>query len=98
MLTRPNSQAIDCGDKKITVNAVAPGAIKTDMFAAVAREYIPGGEAFTDEMVDAAAAGLSPLARVGMPDDVGRVVCFLASDAAEWVNGKTIAVDGGAYR
>jgi NAD(P)-dependent dehydrogenase (short-subunit alcohol dehydrogenase family) len=45
-------QAIDCGDKKITVNAVAPGAIKTDMYQAVAREYIPGGQNFTDEQVD----------------------------------------------
>ncbi|KAK4679796.1 hypothetical protein QC764_207240 [Podospora pseudoanserina] len=90
--------AIDCGDKKITVNAVAPGAIKTDMYAAVAREYIPGGENFTDEQVDECAAWLSPLQRVGLPDDVARAVCFLASDAAEWVNGKIIGIDGGAFR
>jgi len=90
--------AIDCGDKKITVNAIAPGAIKTDMFRAVAREYIPGGENFTDQQVDECAAWLSPLERVGMPTDIGRVVCFLASDAAEWVNGKIFGLDGGAYR
>jgi NAD(P)-dependent dehydrogenase (short-subunit alcohol dehydrogenase family) len=41
---------------------------------------------------------LSPLERVGLPADVGRVVCFLASDAAEWVNGKILGVDGGAFR
>lgn len=52
MLTTGSVKAIDCGDKKITVNAVAPGAIKTDMYSAVAREYIPGGENFTDEQVD----------------------------------------------
>lgn len=68
------------------------------MFKQVAREYIPGGEDYTDEQVDAAAAWLSPLERVGLPNDVGRLVCFLASDAAEWVNGKTIGVDGGAFR
>lgn len=34
------------------MNAVAPGAIKTDMFLAVSREYIPNGESFTDEQVD----------------------------------------------
>ncbi|KAL3458194.1 Versicolorin reductase [Aspergillus heterothallicus] len=90
--------AIDCGDKKITVNAVAPGAIKTDMFLAVSREYIPNGEALTDEQVDATAAWLSPLDRVGQPEDVARVVSFLASDAAEWVSGKIIGVDGGAFR
>ncbi|KAL2132798.1 hypothetical protein VTI74DRAFT_3367 [Chaetomium olivicolor] len=90
--------AIDCGDKKITVNAVAPGAIKTDMFVAVAREYIPNGENLTDQQVDECAAWLSPLQRVGTPTDVAKTVCFLASDAAEWVNGKTIGIDGGAFR
>ncbi|RMJ28729.1 KR domain-containing protein [Aspergillus sp. HF37] len=90
--------AIDCGEKKITVNAVAPGAIKTDMFRAVSREYIPNGEDFTDQQVDECAAWLSPLSRVGMPVDVARIVGFLASDAAEWVSGKIIGVDGGAFR
>lgn len=44
--------AIDCGDKKITVNCVAPGGIKTDMYHAVCREYIPNGESLTDDQVD----------------------------------------------
>ena len=44
--------AIDCGDKKITVNCVAPGGIKTDMYHAVCREYIPGGDKLTDDQVD----------------------------------------------
>ena len=43
---------IDCGDKKITVNAVAPGGIKTDMYHAVCKEYIPNGENLNDEQVD----------------------------------------------
>lgn len=83
------------------------------MFLAVSREYIPNGESFTDEQVDdvctlllitrafansQCAAWLSPLNRVGLPDDVARVVSFLASDAAEWVSGKIIGVDGGAFR
>ena len=42
----------DFGDKKITVNAVAPGGIKTDMYHAVCREYIPNGENLSDEEVD----------------------------------------------
>lgn len=41
--------AIDCGDKKITVNCVAPGGIKTDMYHAVCKEYIPGGEKMSNE-------------------------------------------------
>lgn len=44
--------AIDCGDKKITVNCVAPGGIKTDMYHAVCKEYIPGGEKLSDDEVD----------------------------------------------
>lgn len=44
--------AVDFGDKKITVNAVAPGGIKTDMYHAVCREYIPGGTEMNNEEVD----------------------------------------------
>lgn len=44
--------AIDCGDKKITVNCVAPGGIKTDMYHAVCREYIPNGANLSDDQVD----------------------------------------------
>jgi len=88
--------AVDFGDKKITVNAVAPGGIKTDMYHAVCREYIPGGAKLTDEGVDEYACTWSPLHRVGLPIDIARVVCFLASQDGEWVNGKVIGIDGHA--
>ncbi|KAK4166993.1 hypothetical protein QBC43DRAFT_11942 [Cladorrhinum sp. PSN259] len=88
--------AIDFGDKKITVNAVAPGGIKTDMYHKVCREYIPDGDKLDDESVDEYAAGWSPLHRVGLPIDIARVVCFLASQDGEWVNGKVIGIDGSA--
>jgi len=42
------------------------------------------------------AATWSPLSRVGQPIDVARVVCFLASQDGEWVNGKVIGIDGAA--
>jgi tetrahydroxynaphthalene reductase len=42
----------DMGDKKITVNRIAPGGIKTDMYHAVCREYIPGGGKLSDDEVD----------------------------------------------
>jgi tetrahydroxynaphthalene reductase len=42
------------------------------------------------------AAHASPLTRNGFPEDIARVVGFLASKEAEWVNGKTITLDGGA--
>ncbi|KEF54257.1 tetrahydroxynaphthalene reductase [Exophiala aquamarina CBS 119918] len=88
--------AIDCGDKKITVNAVAPGGIKTDMYHAVCKEYIPNGANLNDEQVDEYAATWSPMNRVGMPIDVARVTAFLASQDGEWVNGKVIGIDGAA--
>lgn len=88
--------AIDCGDKKITVNCIAPGGIKTDMYHAVCREYIPNGEKLTDDQVDEYAATWSPMNRVGQPIDIARVVCFLASQDGEWVNGKVIGIDGAA--
>ena len=88
--------AIDCGDKKITVNAVAPGGIKTDMYHAVCKEYIPNGENLSDDQVDEYAATWSPMNRVGMPIDVARVTAFLASQDGEWINGKVLGIDGAA--
>ncbi|OJJ97025.1 SDR family oxidoreductase [Aspergillus brunneoviolaceus CBS 621.78] len=88
--------AKDCGDKKITVNAVAPGGTVTDMFHAVSHHYIPNGEKYTAEERQQMAAHASPLMRNGFPLDIARVVCFLASKEGEWVNGKSLTVDGGA--
>ncbi|KAI0457824.1 short chain dehydrogenase [Xylaria acuta] len=88
--------AIDFGDKKITVNGIAPGGIKTDMYHAVCREYIPNGENLTDEDVDEYACTWSPLHRVGLPIDIARVVCFLASQDGGWMNGKVLGIDGHA--
>ena len=88
--------AIDCGDKKITVNCVAPGGIKTDMYHAVCREYIPNGENLNNDQVDEYAATWSPMNRVGQPIDVARVTAFLASQDGEWINGKILGIDGAA--
>ncbi|KAK3681346.1 hypothetical protein B0T22DRAFT_304434 [Podospora appendiculata] len=88
--------AKDCGDKKITVNAVAPGGTVTDMFHAVSQHYIPGGDKYTPEERQQMAAFASPLHRNGYPEDIARVVAFLAGKEAEWVNGKVITLDGGA--
>jgi len=88
--------AKDCGDKKITVNAIAPGGTVTDMFHAVSQHYIPNGDKYTAEERQQMAAHASPLHRNGFPEDIANIVAFLASKEAEWVNGKTITLDGGA--
>jgi len=88
--------AADFGDKRITVNAIAPGGVKSDMYLESARNYIPGASSWSDEQVDAAIAKMSPFGRVGLPNDVAQVVAFLASDDAEWINGQTITIGGAA--
>lgn len=67
----------------VRVNAVAPGVVKTDM----ARALWEG---------DDAAEAEPPLRRFGEPDDVAGAVVFLASEAASWITGSTLVVDGGA--
>ncbi len=68
----------------VRVNAIAPGLVRTD-FARVLWEPAE----------DAVAARL-PLKRIGEPDDIGTAALFLASDAARWITGHTLVVDGGA--
>lgn len=77
------SVARELAGRQITVNAVAPGFIATDM---------------VDAMTDSAKAALTdhiPFGRIGEPEEVAEAVVFLASDAARYVTGQIIAVDGG---
>jgi 3-oxoacyl-[acyl-carrier protein] reductase len=71
----------------ITINTIAPGRIDTERLA----EVYPDGP--TEEDLKAI-----PLRRLGQPDEIATVVCFLASDGASYVTGTTIAVDGGLTR
>jgi NAD(P)-dependent dehydrogenase (short-subunit alcohol dehydrogenase family) len=73
------------GGRGIRVNAVAPGVIDTDM-SSFAR---------TDQGRDF-VLGMQALKRLGKPEDIADVVAFLASDAARWITGTTIRVDGGS--
>ncbi|WP_216911550.1 SDR family oxidoreductase [Nocardia noduli] len=68
---------------KIRVNAVAPGVVKTK---------------FADALYSAdeeKAASVYPMKRLGSPEDVARLIAFLASDEAAWITGETVRVDGG---
>ncbi|GIJ81550.1 short chain dehydrogenase AgnL6 [Aspergillus pseudoviridinutans] len=88
--------AKDCGDKKITVNAVAPGGTVTDMFHETAKDYLPNADHLSKEQILEIVANVSPLKRCGYPIDIAKVVCFLASSESEWINGKVLGLDGGA--
>jgi len=76
------SMAKELGSRNITVNAVAPGFIETEMTAAL-------GEKMKAEVLPRIALG-----RLGQPEDIAEVVLFLAS-AASYVTGQVISVDGG---
>jgi len=82
--------AIELGKFGVTVNAVAPGFIVTEMTAATAaRLGLDFAEWQTRE------AGRIPVGRVGQPDDVAHAVAFFASDAAQFVSGQVLYVAGG---
>lgn len=77
------SMARELASRNITVNAVAPGFIATDMTAAM-----------TEAAKEATLAQI-PLKRVGEPKDISEMVAFLASDKASYITGQVISVDGG---
>ena len=68
---------------KVRVNAVAPSVVRTRLAAALW------------EGIENQVAATHPLHRIGEPDDVARAVAFLLSDAAAWITGVTLPVDGG---
>jgi 3-oxoacyl-[acyl-carrier protein] reductase len=80
--------AVDCGEKGMTVNAIAPGGVKTDMFDENAWHYVPGGyKDMPMDIIDKGLANMCPLKRVGTPADIGKAVFTLCSDEGEWING-----------
>lgn len=91
------SFATDFGKKGITVNGVAPGGIKSDMFTQNAWHYIPGGSPdWPAQKIEDLMAQHCPLGRCALPEDVARVVAFLCSEDGGWVNGQVVTISGGS--
>ncbi|MBB5918143.1 3-oxoacyl-[acyl-carrier protein] reductase [Nocardia transvalensis] len=78
--------ARELGPRGITVNTVLPGATRTEALAGIRSQ---------EELEQVAAS--TPLGRLGEPDDIARVVAFLASDEARWVTGETVRAGGGLF-
>ncbi len=79
------SLALEMASRNITVNAITPGFIETDMTAALSQEQ-------KDNLL-----AHIPLKRFGKPEDVAAAVRFLASDEAAYITGHVLAVNGGMY-
>jgi 3-oxoacyl-[acyl-carrier protein] reductase len=78
--------AAEFGPHHIRVNAIAPGVIVTERI---------GGQAFVEAESTAQEIARTPLQRLGLPADVGKVAVFLACDDSSYINGTTIVLDGG---
>ncbi len=86
--------AVELGEHNVRVNSISPGAIVTGIFGK--------GAGLPDSVADKTIAGLEkgfaklqPIPRAGMPEDIARAALYLASDAASFVNGHDLVVDGG---
>lgn len=80
--------ARELGPRGINTNVVAPGPIATDF---------GGGRVRDTKEINDYLSGLTPLGRVGLPEDIGGVVTFLCTDDAKWVNGQRIEASGGIF-
>jgi 3-oxoacyl-[acyl-carrier protein] reductase len=81
------SLALELAPRKIRVNAIAPGGTETE------GTHTAGiiGSDFEKQMV-----AMTPLGRIGQPEDIARVVTFLASDDSGWITGEVLTASGGA--
>ncbi len=82
MIAATKSLAFEVAKRKITVNAVAPGFIKSDM---------------TEGLDEKQLSKLVPMERFGTPEEVAHLVSFLASDKASYITGEVISINGGIY-
>lgn len=91
------SMANELGPHGIRVNSVGPGPTRTDRILDLARQRAETAGIPLDDALHDNASEI-PLGRLGEPEEFANVVVFLASDAASYVTGQTITVDGGLYK
>jgi 3-oxoacyl-[acyl-carrier protein] reductase len=82
LIAATKALALEVGKKNITVNAVSPGFIRTDM---------------TEDLDEASLKKLIPLNRFGTPEEVANLVGFLVSEKAGYITGEIVSINGGLY-
>lgn len=83
--------AFEVGKRGVRINGIAPGSIQTDLFQANLEKLTVEEQRTFEVMVGT----IYPLGKIGVPDDIGGMAVFLASDSAKWITGAIMAVDGG---
>jgi 3-oxoacyl-[acyl-carrier protein] reductase len=91
------SIADEYGPKGIRANTICPGYTHTERLTELA-EGVAGREGIRIEKVFERWQALAPLRRLGLPEEIGAAVAFLASERAAFITGQHLAVDGGAIR
>ncbi len=91
------SLALEYAGNNIRVNNVCPGSTRTDRILNVARNKAEASGKTVDEILAEDAKAI-PMGRIGESEEFGKVVAFIASPAASYVPGQTIAVDGGVVK
>lgn len=86
--------ALEMAEYKINVNAICPGATNTQLMQQVFVERGPVLGLTAKQLESKFESGI-PLGRMGEPEDVGKVACFLASDDSSYITGQCIVIDGG---
>ena len=85
MIALSKTFALECGVAGVRVNNVAPGATESPLLRRTVTDQ------FLEEWI-----ARNPLGRLGRPEDQANAICFLLSDAAEWITGQTFHINGGS--
>lgn len=86
--------AMELGEDNVRVNAISPGGVATGIFGKAMGMSEEDAEGTVDT-VKQVLAGLQPIPRAGLPDDIANAAVFLASDESTFINGHDLIVDGG---